>query len=359
MAQFDLTNTTTTAMKTGVSDFEVDSKYIDEPGSGVEYFWYNTKWSERLGYLKSIPEFARAIESLVMWTMGLGYKTDSRTQIILEHMRGWGKETFHDIIRNMLFTEYVNGDSYAEIIEDEETGTLINLKCLNPVNVRHVVAHNGLIKRYDVWDGGSWIAKKPEKILHFCLNRIASEAHGTSPIEACKWVIDARNEAMSDKRRAMHRKLIRILEVEASDTATFNTLKEQWKDAINNGEVLILPKGSVGVADVPEMSTAEHSEWIRYLESFYYKAIGVSEAILGGTAEFTEAGSKVATMNFEVPHKAARRKLEEDLLAQLNIIVEYDEPPSLKDGLIESEAANTGQLGFQQNEVTAQAGRVE
>ena len=72
--------------------------------------------------------------------------------------------------------------------------------------------------------------------------KIANEIHGTSVIDACKWVIDARNEAMSDKRRLMHRSTIRVIEVDSENSAAMNNLRTQWNEAIRNGEVMILPK---------------------------------------------------------------------------------------------------------------------
>lgn len=352
----DLQLSTTTDMNSLVKNFTVQPQSIQE---GDYYYWTNPLFTRNLGYYKTIPELKKAIDALATWTVGKGWTADANTTVELEHISGWGEDTFDSIMWNMLVMKKINGDAFAEIIRDEDTQTIINIKPINPERIRIKVNSKGLIESYEeIGVRGQKIREyQPKDILHLSNDRVASEIHGISVIDACKWVIDARNEAMADKRRILHRNSIRVITVDANDTQTYTQVTTQWATAIKNGEVAVLPKDSVEFPDVPALSTAEHSEWIRYLESFYYKAVGVPEIIMGGSAEFTEANSKVGYLTFEVPYNWEAIQLEKDIWNQLQLRVTFNRPASLMDNVQTDEQANTGQVGFQANDVTAGSGK--
>jgi hypothetical protein len=361
MGSTDLRETTTTDLNSGAGEFSVKSAKIDE-ASVSETFWDSRNFSEYLGYYKSIPELKKAIDALAMWSCGKGFKTDQKTRNNLKLIQGWGEDSFQSVMKNMLVIKKINGDSFAEIIRDEK-GNLINLKPLNPLNVRTIVNKKGIIIRYEEISQENKEAKRtlsPKKVLHLVNDRIGNEIHGTSVVEACKWVIDARNEAMTDWRRILHRSSVRVLEVDADDAETQRKLKQQWKEAIKNGEVIILPvqeKG--GLKDYTAPPIEPFLRWIQYLENFFYQAVGIPKIILGGSQEYTEASSKVGYLTFEQVYMTEQRELEEDLFNQLGIELEFERPVSLKEQVLESEAANTGQVGFQQNELNASLSRDE
>ena len=352
-------NSTYTQLRTKVDDYSVDREVIDE-AQQKETYWNNPNWSEYLGYFKNIPEFKEAIKALARWTIGKGFVTDKNTEVLLENITGWGEDSFQSILQNMIIVKKVNGDAFAEIIKDNK-GELKNLKPLNPSNVKIIVDKKGVIERYDVKQGdGNFKKFQPIQIFHLCNDRIANEIHGTSAVEAVKWVIDARNEAMADWRRISHRSTIRILYVDADNTSRLNTLRTQYAEAIKYGEVLILPakKGEAELADFSTPPIQPFIEWIRYLEGFFYQALGVPKAI-ANTADFTEAASKVGYMTFEPVYTEEQTLLEQDIWNQLNIKIKFNRPPSLHGVLAEDEKKNVGQIGIQPNEVQATAGRVE
>jgi len=360
MTQHNISNTTTTGMNAGIPEYSVSSKVLDENTGEKEFYYYNANWSKYLGYLKQIPEFKEAIRALARWTCGKGFVTDSSTKVRLNFIRGWGEDSFQSILTNMIIIKKANGDAYSEIIKDEN-GKLINLKPLNPANVRHVISQKGIIKRYDIFMNGEWKPYPKEKIFHICNDRIASEAHGISVLEACQWVIDARNEAMNDWRKVLHRSTMRVIYVDMDNSAKLTTLKEQWKDAIKNGEVLLIPgkKGvDMEVADYTTPPLQPYLDWIRYLEGFFYQAVGVSKAI-ANTADFTEAASKVGYLTFEPVYTEEQTLLEQDIKAQLILEIKLNRPPSLHGVLSEDEEKNTSQVGFQPNELNTEIGRVE
>lgn len=358
---FDISRTTQTSMDTAVLDYSVANKVLDTAQQN-ETSWENSKFTEYLGYYKQIPELKKSIDALAMWTTGKGWVANAETTVLLNHITGWGEDSFDSLMFNMIVIKKINGDAYAEIIRDPQTDTLINIKPLNPQTMRTVVNQKGLIDRYEELDTKNKTTKRTfpkEKILHLVNDRIGNEIHGVSVVEACKWVIDARNEAMADRRRILHRSTIRVIEVESDDTLKLSTLKTQYAEAINKGEVLIVPKDNVSFPDVKPLSTQDHDTWIRYLENFFYQAVGVPKIILGGAQEYTEASSKIGFLTFEQPYMTEQRLLEQDLWNQLGIKIKFNRPVSLKDEVQSSEAANTGQIGFQANETKATMSRTE
>jgi len=362
MANTDLRQTTTSDMKAGVPNFSVAAKAIDQPSIAGESFWDSPNWNKYLGYYKQIPELKKSVDALACWTAGKGYVTDDANYVLLENMKGWGEDTFDSIMQNMLIVKKINGDAFAEIIRNDK-GTLINLKPLNPSSVRIVVNKKGSIIRYEELGGSS-----PNRhfsvndIFHISETRIANEIHGCSVVEACQWVIDAKNEAMADWCRILHRSSVRVIYVDMDNPATLATLKEQWKEGVKNGEVVLVP-GQKGkdfeVADYMSPPSQPFMDTIRYYENFFYQAVGIPKIILGGSAEYTEASSKVGYLTFEQVYAAEQRLLEQDLWNQLAIRLTFNRPVSLKEDILTSEAANTGQTGFQPNEMQTQVRRTE
>ncbi len=363
MAETDLANAEVTNMEGRVKDFSVDSYVTDAAGDQKETIYINTKWAQQLGYYKKIPELQKSINALAIWTTGKGYTTNSATEALLDNITGWGEDTFLSIMNSMLITKKIGGDSFAEIIRNEDTGTLINLKPLDPSKVRVVVNRKGLIERYELLSKINKGVKKvkPNKILHLCNDRVADEIHGTSVIDACEWVILARNEAMEDWKRVLHRNVVpvRIIEVDEDDTTKIKALKKQYEDVINKGEVIIVPKGNVEIKDSNPVLQDSLST-IKYYENFFYQAVGIPKIILGGSQEFTEASSKIGYLTYEQIYAREQKELEADLWNQMAIKIEFVKPASLKNELLSDEKKDTPKTGLtaaQPNETTGGIGQ--
>jgi len=356
----NLSKTTITDLNNANLDYSTPAGYIDEE-SANEIYWYNDYWQEGLGLWEDNPAYKEPIRALARWTVGKGYETDTRTKVILENITGWGEDSFQSILTNAIIVKKTNGDSYTEIIRNEK-GTLINLKPLNPANVRIVINPKGMIKRYDVKDSsGKWKRFQTFEILHLCNDRIASQIHGTPAWKACKWELEARKEVLENTRRILQRGTIRVIYVDEDNTTKLNQIKTEWKDAIKKGEVMLLPgkKGSdVEVVDyaVPDISSL--MGFVQYLDNKIYQSLGIPRAI-ADTTDFTEAASKVGYMTFEPVYTEEQTLLEQDLWNQLAIRIKFNRPPSLAGVMQESEAANTGQVGFQPNETKVSMTRTE
>ena len=361
MTDTDIKNTTTTTLDTEIPTFSVAPQTLDVASPKGETRWRFKDWTTNLAYYKTIPELKAAIDAMVMWTTGKGWTADATTTVTLNRMRGWGNESFQEIMRNHDTITQVNGDSFTEIIRND-TGTLINLKVLDPSRVAIVVGDNGLIKFYEEWDGKDFVRRlNKDKILHSSENRIGSEIHGVSKIDSCKGTIDFRNEMLADLRRIMHRSTIRVMYIDADDTTRLTQIKTEYASAIKNGELMIIPakKGEAEFEDLTLPPTTAYLEVIRYTESTFYKTIGTPEIILGGIQQTTEASSKVGFLTFEQPYMTRQRLLEDDFWNQVALKFRLERPVSLKDNVQGDEAKNTGQTGFQNNETETGVGRTE
>lgn len=355
MPTTDISSLTTTNLTDTVKDYSVPHVSTDAATGAEETEYMITKWTQWFGYYKKIPELKKAIDAYATWVLGKGWDADPETQIILEHITGWGEDTINSIFWNLLVCKKVAGDAFAEIMKDEESGTIINLKVLDPGSIKIIADENGIIKRYEQMNKVKNVTKKfePDEILHLCNDRVADEIHGVPVPECVQWVIDARNEAMTDWRRISHRSTIRVLYIDIDNQTKIDDVKRNYAEAIKKGELLILPvkKADAEFAEMTLPPIDAFLGWIKYLENFFYQAVGIPKVILGGSEEFTESSSKVAYLTYEQIYTREVVELEADLWNKLALRVTFRKPASLKNEMLQSEEKNTGQTGFQPNEL--------
>jgi len=357
----NISNTTTTSLDGANLDYQIPHETIDEEGKQKESHWDNNYWSEGLGILKNIPEYKEPIRALARWAVGKGYEADNRTKVRLDNITGSGEDSFQSIMTNHIIVKKTNGDAFAEIIRNDK-GILINLKPLNPANMRTVFNSKGMIIRYEELNSKGKVKRKFEttEIFHSMNDRIANEIHGTPAWWACKWELEAKKEASADWRRISHRSTIRVMYIDADDITKLTQIKTEYKDAIKNGEVMLIPakKGEAEFIDYTLPPIDAFIRWIEYLDRRIYQSLGIPKAI-ADTADFSEAASKVGYMTFEPVYTEEQTLLEQDLWNQLAIKIKFNRPPSLSGVMQSDEKKNTGQVGIQPNEVTATMGRVE
>lgn len=343
----DIRQTTTTELNTKIDNYSVSSGSLDSPEDQKETYWDNQYFDDYLGYYQKIPELKKAIDTFATWVLGQGYNADSLTRVILDNIKGWGEDSFLAVLWNMLVVKKFNGDSYAEIIRsDNKNKTLINLKPLNPKKIRHVVNKKGIIDYYEYTQSNKEKKRfKPDEIFHLSNDRIADQIHGTSVIDCVKWIIDARNEAMSDLRRVAHRSTIRVLYIDEDDKTRLANLKSDYAEVINKGELLILPVNTKDAQfqDLTIPPTQAYLLWIQYLENFFYQAVGVPKAISGGTQDSTEAASKVGMAVFDPIYIREITDLQNDIFNQLGLRIEFTGQNSIMDNMQADQKANTGQ----------------
>ncbi len=356
MAELDITQTTT---PTTVSDFESTSKATDGPLGTEETFYDNEDYDKWNGLYLSTSKIKAAIKAYATWVVGLGWTAHDGDTSILKRITGSGEDSFQSILWSMLITKKVHGDSYAEIIRKDNNGSIINIKVLDPASIRIVFGKDGIIDRYEQRSK----TKKPNreiavnKMLHFVNDRTADNTHGDSVIDSVQWNIEAQEEARRTHRKMIKRNgVVRVIEIDTDDITKRNQFKAEWKDAIDKGDVLILPKGVAEAKDWHgQLDTQGVIAWLNYLDDDFYQMIGLPK-IIGGASGEIEGDSKVSYVAFEPVYKRAINELKADLWNQLAMEIDFNLPPSIKNEVAGSEAANTSQVGFQPNDVTAGVG---
>ena len=138
MPETDAGKSTISDLSGTIKDFSVSSKSTEGVGDQDETFYDNPNFTKYFGYYKTIPELKKAMDALAIWVLGKGWDADPEITAVLENITGWREDTFNSIMWNMLVTKKINGDAYAEIIRDSESGELINIKPLDPASVRIV-----------------------------------------------------------------------------------------------------------------------------------------------------------------------------------------------------------------------------
>ena len=357
MAELNLSSATTTNFTGVVPDFIVNQKALDAASPNAdETYWYFDKATTYYGYYLTIPEIFSAANALATWTVSRGWQTENtQLKVELDHVKGNGKDSFSQIMWNHEVVKLIVGDAFCEI--KRKDNTIINMIPISPERVRVVFFKSGWIKRYDVWDGSGWRAIPKENMLHSTNKRLGDQMHGTSQIEPSKFIIDARNEALSDERVIKHRdKALGIAYYQTDKAGKIAYANSQIEQAVKNGEMVGLPEGTVEIKAYPSRSSEDRTGWISYLENFFYQVFGVPRSIASSDGT-SEVGGKMGHVIFEPIYTKEQVDLEDDLWGQQAIKITFNRPPSLG-GLQPSSPAddmakNTGQQNIQPSDVSA------
>lgn len=340
MGDMDVSKSVASDLTNAVTDFSVDAAQTDGATALNETTWTNTRWSQQYGYYLSIPELRASIDAKATWAIGKGVEADEFTTVQLNTIRGIGKESFNAIIENLIRTYYIGGDSFAEIIRDDED-VIINLKVLDPGVMTIVASKAGRIIRYEQSSktkGAVPTKFKKEEIFHLSRNRVADNIHGTSVIDAVENIILMRNEAMEDYKQVLHRfvKPRWIIKLDTDNTTVIAAEKAKWDAANEKGENMYIPMGSVEVEQmaISANATLNPQTWIDSLNDYFYEVVGTPKIIVGNSKNFTEASSKIVYLTFEQSVKEDQLYCEEQILGQLNLAVKFVFPASLENEVL-------------------------
>lgn len=339
MPDTDISSMTSTDLSSTVTDYAVSSESTDANES-KETRHYMTHWNEDLGYYLNIPEFAAAVDKIALWTLGAGYESDEFTQILLDSIKGNGKDSFNSILKNMIKAKTIGGDSFCEIIRNDDD-VIINLKPLDPASVVIVTDLKGMIIRYEQvskFKGNPNKTFKPTDIFHLSHDRIADSVFGRRVLKSLKYIIEARNEAMQDWRTVLHRnvKPMRIWYVDTDDTAEISTFQSTVDSANENTENIVVPKGTVEteIASVSPNQTMNPLPWIESLGDYFFQAVMTPQILYGNAKGFTDASGKIVYLAYEQSVKDLQLYIEEQVLSQLNVEITLNFPASLQQDLI-------------------------
>ena len=345
-----------------IDDFSVVASDTDGSSGQEETRWNNPKWTQYFGYFEVIAELNAAINAKSTWTIGKGFKADEVTTMLLDTLKGWGKDTFNTILENMIRTYYIGGDSFCEIIRDKE-GNLINLKPLNPGTITIITGKNGIIKRYEqnARVEKPTIKFTPEQIFHLARNRVADQIHGVSVIASVENIILARNESIDDYKTVMHDNVTPRwkFKLKTDDPTEIAAYKAKMDKVTSTKSANVYEPFDVSESElitVAPNATLDPKAWIDQQGDFFYEAVGVPQIILGGSGEFTEASAKIAYLAFQQNIEEEQLFIEEQVLSQLNLVIELEFPASLENELL-SDKAKDGAQNIDASETTAGEGQ--
>ncbi len=347
-----------------MTDFSVDTATTDGVFDQKETTWEDENWTKYFGYYtdEKIPEITSVIDAKATWTIGKGFKADEETTMLLDTIKGWGKDTTNTILENAMRTMMIGGNFYAEIIRDDEDN-LINLKPLDPSVMKHVVNGKGILKRFEQTSKNQGKKPKkfqPEEIFYLARNRVADEIHGRGIIQKLKLIMNMKNEAMKDLQTTYHRFVVPrwIIKLDTDNTTKVAQFKTKMDKANADGENMYIPMGTVELEQmtIAPNSTLNPLAWIQYLDNLFYETAGVPKIILGGSGEFTEASAKIAYLAFQQGVEEEQLFIEEQFLAQLNIVIQLEFPASLENELL-SDTKKDGAQNIDASETTAGAGQ--
>ncbi len=350
----------TSAAENQQDDYSVNTQSTDGASGQKETRWPHDKnWSQWFAYYKKIPELKAVIDAKATWTVGKGFTSDSETTTILNDIRGWGKDTFNTILENMIRTYNIGGDSFCEIVRDNEEGEVINLKPLDPEVMVTIVNPQGVVIRYEQTSKVAGKEPKtfpPERILHLARNRVADEIHGQSITEALVEIILMKNEAMSDYKKVMHRYVQPQwkFKLKTDDPTEIAAYKAKQDGATASGDNIYEPfdvSESELLAVAPN-ATLSPLAWIESLDAKFYEAAGVPKVVLGGTGAFTEQANTMIYLAFQQTIEEEQLFIEEQLLNQMGITINLEFPASVENNLL-SDKEKDGEQNIDPSETTA------
>ena len=348
----------------GQSEFSIASESIDGVSNNGETYWDYPDWEQNWGYFNAVGDLKSALLMKTIWTVGKGWTANTRDTVRLDRIMGTGKDTFDDIIFNLDLVKNIGGDSFAEIIRNDD-GSVVNIRPLDPAYMRSVWDKNGMLVRYEQ---RSRVKGKKNKtfelkdILHLSNNRLADQIHGISDIKAVEKVIKADAESFEDMQKLVHFQVkpFMIFKMKTDDTTRIKAFATKINEARKNGEDLFVPDDddllSWEVVQVNPSSIL--MEWRNDLKNKYYRQLGMPE-ILFGTSGATESGGKMEIFAHETTFEHNQRYIERQIWNQLAVRINLIPPSSLLNDLQADEGKDAqNQIAtVQKNDVTAGSGK--
>lgn len=361
MAETRIASASATSLSTAIAAYAVNQQTTDGVGDQKETRYYFTDFPKWYGYYRQIPSMKATIDAKTRWTVGRGYEADEITTLILDRIKGFGKDSFNSILSNLHRVMQINGDAFAEIITDEE-GVLTNLKPLDPTTICIVTNEKGIIQKYEQLGKVKGVIKvtatfKPSEMLHLSRNRTADEIHGIPFAYGMEFLSESFQEAMYDWRKVLHHNIAPMMKwiVDTDDATEISNFKTLVDNARKDFENIVIPKNTVEheVISIAPNQTMNPLPWLDQLNNYIYQAGEIPDVIIGGTASLTEASAKIKYLAFQQNIEEAQLFMEEQVLLQLNLLIKLTFPASL-----ENEALSA-RNNVQQPQIQGQGAAVE
>ncbi|MCK9371375.1 phage portal protein [Candidatus Dojkabacteria bacterium] len=359
MGNLNITNTKLGDNTNQVAAYEVTPVNVDTARDTKETEWVNNRASIQWGWFNSNPDLKSALVMKAIWDVGKGYTADPETMVILDHIKGNGKQTFRDVLFSMEIVKRIYGDSYAEIIKDDDTGELINLKLLNPANMKVIFNEFGDIIRYEQFNANSksTVTKwQPEDILHFVNLGMVGQIHGISEIDVLEPTLKADEESFADVRKVMHSQAIPLIlwKLKTDDVTTINNFVTKINTARKlGGENVFIPDDdNIVTHELVEINLSQAIfEWRNDIRNKFYRNIGLPQIIPGAGGQGTESESKVIYTAYGNIVENDQKYVEEQIWNQLYLKIDLIPPESLIPQLQSDTRKDTGQMGVTPGEM--------
>lgn len=363
MPLYDFSAAQTSNMSNTVKDYEVSPLQTDSATGQKETEFMIKKADLYWGYFNTHADLKSAIIMKAVWVVGKGYTAEPRVQVVLDRIRGNGKETFNDILFNIEICKRVYGNAFLEIITNDK-GTFINLKVLDPRSMKVIVNEAGRIKRYEQVNkiANNKVTQKfrPEDILHITHNKLVDQPLGISDIESLEPTLKAEEESFNDVRTVMHRQArpFIIFKIKSDDTSKVDALIDKIDRGVNKGENIYVPDDENILSwEVVQINPSQViMEWRTDVRNKFYRVLGLP-LILFGNAGSTESGGKIEYLAHEQVFARDQKSLELQFYNQTALLFKLVPPVTLLENLQRDEGKDAqNALTFQQNDVTAGAG---
>jgi len=360
MGNLDITKTQQSDFTNQVSEYEVDPLNVREATNLDETVWTNDRASIQWAWFNSNPDLKSALVMKAIWDVGKGYTADPETMVLLDHIKGNGKQSFRDILFSMEIMKRIYGDAFAEIIRDKETEEIINLKLLNPANIRVVFNKFGDIIRYEQFNKPNdtkpttW---EPDQILHFINMSMCAQIHGISEIDVLEPTLKADEESFADVRKVMHNQAIPMIlwKLKTDDTTVITSFVAKVNAArALGGENLFIPDDdNIVTHELVEINLSQAIfEWRNDIRNKFYRNIGLPQIIPGAGGQGTESESKVIYTAYGNIVENDQKYVEEQIWNQLYKKIDLIAPESLIPQLQSDTRKDTGQMGVTAGEMS-------
>lgn len=347
-----------------IKDLKVPALQLDAATGMQETEWSNSRGHEYYGYFEKIADLKSAILMKAIWNVGRGWITkDIRSKIWAEHVSGWGKDTFDDIIFNMVVQMKVWGNAYCQIIRDEETDEIINLKPLDPGAMKHIAGPDGRLKRFEQISknkNGQPRKFKPEEIFYLANNRIGDQIHGVSDIEALETTILADEESFKNIKQAAKRmaRPLLMFKLGTDSQSKIDAFITKMDEATDKGQNIYIPddENAIKWEVIKTEFGATLLAWRDDLRNKFYRTIGLPQIVPGAGGQSTESESKVIYLAFEQIVEREQRFIEQQIKNQLGWEINFVPPASLLSNLNTDQNKDILTAG-QPSDLTAGVGR--
>lgn len=342
------------------------SETTDGATGSEETYFQHDEWPDYYKIFLANAAMHQAIMTRATWVLGKGWKADPRVTLILDMIKGDGHQSVNQILKNLIVVKHIIGDSYCEIIRDEEN-TIINLKVLDPSTIRVVQDKHGRIKRYEQIGKTpkDTIKFKPIEILRLTQKQIADNGLGIGDIQPVKEIIEAQNECFKDSRIIYHRYAVPriVYKLDTDDEANISAFKTKADAANAASENIYIPKDSVDfeILALSGNQSISTIPWLQYLNDSLYKAVAIPQIIIGGE-NFSESAAKVTFVSFTQSLAEEQLDVIEAIWNQLYLRIKLEVPTEIRNELISDtqKDGENAQMGFQPSDfATENAGVVE